>query len=48
VNFLGDEGPERVRQAYPGDTWDRLREIKRRYDPTNLFRMNQNIPPAES
>jgi FAD/FMN-containing dehydrogenase len=47
VNFLGDEGPERVRQAYPGGTWDRLREIKRRYDPTNLFRLNQNIPPAE-
>jgi FAD/FMN-containing dehydrogenase len=46
VNFLGDEGPERVRQAYPGRTWDRLREIKGRYDPTNLFRMNQNIPPA--
>jgi FAD/FMN-containing dehydrogenase len=47
VNFLGDDGPERVRQAYPGDTWDRLREIKRRYDPSNLFRMNQNIPPAD-
>ena len=47
VNFLGDEGPERVRQAYPGDTWDRLREIKRQYDPDNLFRMNQNIPPAD-
>ena len=47
VNFLGDEGPERVRQAYPGPTWDRLREIKRRYDPDNLFRMNQNIPPAD-
>jgi FAD/FMN-containing dehydrogenase len=46
VNFLGDEGPERVRQAYPGHTWDRLREIKRRYDPGNLFRVNQNIPPA--
>jgi FAD/FMN-containing dehydrogenase len=46
VNFLGDEGPERVRQAYPGATWDRLREIKGRYDPTNLFRLNQNIPPA--
>jgi FAD/FMN-containing dehydrogenase len=48
VNFLDDEGPERVRQAYPGPTWDRLREIKRRYDPSNLFRMNQNIPPAET
>jgi len=46
VNFVGDEGAERVRAAYPGPTWDRLREIKRRYDPTNLFRLNQNIPPA--
>jgi FAD/FMN-containing dehydrogenase len=48
VNFLGDEGPERVRQAYPGATWDRLRGIKRRYDPDNFFRMNQNIPPADA
>jgi FAD/FMN-containing dehydrogenase len=46
VNFLADEGPERVRAAYPGRTWDRLAEIKRRYDPTNLFHRNQNIPPA--
>ena len=46
VNFLGDEGEERIRAAYPGPTWDRLAEIKRRYDPTNLFRLNQNIPPA--
>ena len=46
VNFLGDEGPERVREAYPEPTWDRLAEIKRRYDPDNLFRLNQNIPPA--
>ena len=46
VNFLGDEGEVRVREAYPGTTWDRLAEIKRRYDPTNLFRLNQNIPPA--
>jgi FAD/FMN-containing dehydrogenase len=48
VNFIGDEGKERVRQAYPGRTWDRLREVKQRYDPMNLFRLNQNIPPAES
>ena len=48
VNFIGDEGKERVRQAYPGQTWDRLREVKHRYDPMNLFRLNQNIPPAES
>ncbi|MBI4786809.1 MAG: FAD-binding oxidoreductase [Chloroflexi bacterium] len=46
VNFLGDEGPARIRAAYPGATWDRLAAIKRRYDPTNLFRLNQNIPPA--
>jgi hypothetical protein len=45
VNFLGDEGEARVRQAYPGQTWDRLVEIKTKYDPTNLFRLNQNIPP---
>jgi FAD/FMN-containing dehydrogenase len=46
VNFLSDEGPERVREAYPGPTWDRLVEAKRRYDPHNLFHRNQNIPPA--
>jgi FAD/FMN-containing dehydrogenase len=46
VNFVGDEGEERVRAAYPGATWDRLAEIKARYDPTNLFRLNQNIPPT--
>ena len=46
VNFLVDEGEERIRAAYPGSTWDRLAEVKRRYDPTNLFRLNQNVPPA--
>jgi FAD/FMN-containing dehydrogenase len=45
VNFLSDE-PERIRAAYPGKTFDRLAAVKRRYDPTNLFRLNQNIPPA--
>jgi hypothetical protein len=46
VNFLGDEGEARVREAYPGPTWDRLTAIKVRYDPTNLFRLNHNIPPS--
>ncbi len=46
VNFLGNEGPARVRDAYPAATWSRLTEIKRRYDPDNLFRLNQNIPPT--
>jgi len=45
VNFLGDEGEARVRAAYPGATWDRLTAIKARYDPGNLFRRNQNVPP---
>jgi hypothetical protein len=46
VNFLVDEGEARIRDAYPGKTWDRLRAIKQRYDPTNLFKICQNIPPA--
>ncbi|NEE00001.1 FAD-binding oxidoreductase [Phytoactinopolyspora halotolerans] len=46
VNFLGDEGPERVREAYPGKTGDRLAEVKRVYDPANFFRLNQNVLPA--
>jgi FAD/FMN-containing dehydrogenase len=46
VNFLADEGEARVRQAYPEPTWNRLARIKARYDPDNLFRLNQNIPPA--
>jgi FAD/FMN-containing dehydrogenase len=35
-----------VRAAYPGAIWDRLRQVKRQYDPQNLFHANQNIPPA--
>ncbi len=46
VNFVNDEGPERVRAAYPGATWDRLAAVKARYDPGNVFRRNHNIPPA--
>jgi FAD/FMN-containing dehydrogenase len=46
VGFVGDEGEAGVRAAYPGTTWDRLAAIKARYDPTNLFRRNQNVPPG--
>ena len=48
VGFLGDEGDARIREAYPESTWDRLVAVKSRYDPTNLFRLNQNIPPART
>ncbi|WP_025618740.1 FAD-binding oxidoreductase [Salinispora cortesiana] len=47
VNFLYDDGAERVREAYPEATYRRLASIKRRYDPDNVFRLNVNIPPAE-
>ena len=46
ANFLEDEGDARVREAYPTETYRRLADVKRRYDPTNLFHMNQNIAPA--
>ena len=44
VNFLGD--PDEARTSYGKDTYDRLVSLKNRYDPTNVFRLNQNIPPA--
>jgi FAD/FMN-containing dehydrogenase len=46
VNFIGDEGPARVHDAYPPETYERLAGIKRRYDPENLFRRTQNVEPA--
>lgn len=46
VNFLVNEGEERIREAYPNGTWDRLAKIKAKYDPTNLFHLNQNVQPA--
>ncbi|HNC91566.1 MAG TPA: FAD-binding oxidoreductase [Anaerolineales bacterium] len=45
VNFLGDVDQKQVRAGYPGDAWKRLGKIKKKYDPTNLFRLNQNISP---
>ena len=46
VNFLGEEGADRVRQAYGARQYERLVGLKRAYDPTNFFRMNQNISPT--
>ncbi|MGH9197234.1 MAG: FAD-binding oxidoreductase, partial [Acidimicrobiia bacterium] len=45
VNFLMEEGEERVRQAYGPEKYDRLKALKRKYDPENFFRLNQNIRP---
>jgi FAD/FMN-containing dehydrogenase len=45
LNFLGEEGADRVRQAYGAGNYERLVELKRTYDPTNFFRLNQNIEP---
>ncbi|GFH39400.1 FAD-binding oxidoreductase [Streptomyces pacificus] len=47
VNFLADDSEARIREAYPAGTWERLRALKRAWDPTNLFRRNSNIPPAD-
>jgi len=46
VNFLMDEGKERIRNAYGAEKYDRLKALKRHYDPDNFFRLNQNIPPG--
>ena len=46
MNFLGDEGAERVRQSYGPKKYDRLQALKQKYDPDNFFRINQNIPPS--
>jgi FAD binding domain/Berberine and berberine like len=45
VNFLMNEGEQRIRQAYGAEKYDRLKALKRKYDPDNFFRLNQNISP---
>jgi len=45
INQIGDEGTERVREGYSPAAWLRLRQLKAKYDPSNIFRMNHNIPP---
>jgi FAD/FMN-containing dehydrogenase len=45
INFLGDEGNERIEAAYGRSKYERLRALKQRYDPTNFFHLNQNIKP---
>ena len=46
VNFLMDDGQERIRRAYGPAKYDRLRTLKQKYDPDNFFRLNQNIVPG--
>ena len=46
VNFMMEEGEDRVKATY-GDNYERLVQIKNKYDPGNLFRVNQNIKPAK-
>jgi FAD/FMN-containing dehydrogenase len=46
VNFISQEGDDRVKEAYTPAVWDRLVDVKRRWDPLNVFRMNQNIRPT--
>jgi FAD/FMN-containing dehydrogenase len=46
LNFLGDEGSDRVRQAFGASTYDRLAKLKAKHDPDNFFRLNQNVRPG--
>jgi len=46
VNFLMEEGEDRIRLAYGEEKYGRLKALKQKYDPQNFFRINQNIPPS--
>jgi len=46
LNFISEAGNERVRSAFGEEKYRRLVALKDKYDPTNVFRMNQNVPPT--
>ena len=46
MNFIEDEGEDRVRTAFDPETYSRLVTLKDKYDPTNVFCLNQNIKPS--
>ena len=46
VNFLNEEGQDKVKAAYDRPTFERLVALKSKYDPNNFFRLNQNIKPS--
>ena len=45
MNFTSDDASDRVQTAYSAEQWKRLVALKSKYDPTNFFRLNANIPP---
>jgi FAD/FMN-containing dehydrogenase len=47
AGFLGEDGPARIHEAYPDPVWDRLVQVKAKYDPENVFRLNHNVPPTD-
>jgi hypothetical protein len=47
LNFIGDEGTDRVREAFGPEKFARLQALKAQWDPTNMFHLNQNVPPPE-
>ncbi len=46
VNFVGSDGEDRITSAYPPETYQRLVQLKNKYDPSNLFRLNHNVSPT--
>jgi FAD/FMN-containing dehydrogenase len=46
VNFVGDDGPDRIHDIYPPETYRRLAQVKCEWDPDNVFRRGHTVPPA--